>query len=55
MAERKSNDEAERDARNRNDTDPQWESFKDYVKNLAQVPKEVLAEEKREKKEKRAG
>lgn len=39
--------------------DPAWEGFKDYVKKMAQVPKEELdeklAEEKQEKKEKRAG
>jgi hypothetical protein len=39
--------------------DPEWEGFKSFVKKMAQVPKEELdeklAEEKQEKKEKRAG
>lgn len=44
----------------RDDRGSQWESFRDFVKKIAAVPKEELneklAEEKREKKEeKRAG
>ncbi len=39
-------------------SDPQWDRFKDFVKNIAAVPKEEVdelrAEHEREKKEKRA-
>ena len=57
MAEEKPNSEPQKDERN--GADPNWEGFKDYVKKIAAVPKEELdkklAEERREKKEKRAG
>ncbi len=50
-----SSDDPERRTRGQ---DPEWEGFKDYVKKMAQVPKEELdeklAEEKREKQGKRA-
>jgi hypothetical protein len=53
MAQRKPKDER-KDERN-----PEWERFDAFVKKIAAVPKEEVdekrAEEKREKKEKRAG
>ena len=60
MAEEKPKDEPSKDERNRDDTDPDWEGFRDYVKRIAAVPKEELnkklAKEKRGKEEeKRAG
>ncbi|MCA1716883.1 MAG: hypothetical protein LC781_08555 [Actinobacteria bacterium] len=59
MIEDNHNGETQRDERNRDERDPDWEGFKDYVKKMAAVPKEELdeklAEEKREKEEKRAG
>ena len=58
MAERKPKDEPQKDESNRDDTDPQWEGFKDYVRKVSQIPKEELdkrlAEWERRKK-KRAG
>lgn len=56
MAERNQKDEAQK--RNRDDTDPQWEGFKDYVRKVSQVPKEELDERLAEwerRKKKRAG
>jgi len=57
MAEHKPKDEPQK--RNRDDTDPEWEGFEDYVKKVAQVPKEelneLLAKRQREKKGKQAG
>ena len=51
--------EQNKDETQSNERDPQWEHFKDVVRRIAQVPKEELdeklAEEKREKEEKRAG
>ena len=51
--------EQNKDDARKNERDPQWEGFKDYVKKMAAVPKEELdeklAEEKREREEKRAG
>ncbi len=49
-----------KDEAQKNERDTQWEGFKNYVRKMAQVPKEELdeklAEEKREKKEeKRVG
>lgn len=56
MTEDNRNGETQRDEQDR---DSNWEGFKDYVKKMAAVPKEELdeklAEEKREKEEKRAG
>ncbi len=44
MAEKKLKDEARNDERNRDDADPDWKGFKDYVKKIAAVPKEELDE-----------
>ncbi len=59
MTEDNRKGETQRDERNRDEADPQWEGFKDYVKKMTRVPKEELdeklAEERREKEEKRAG
>ncbi len=57
MAEEKPKDQAQKDERNRDDADPEWEDFKDFVKKMAQVPKEELneklAEREREKRERK--
>lgn len=56
MVEEKPKDEAQRDEQGRDETDPEWEHFKDALKKLAQVPKEELNEKlAEEKREKRAG
>lgn len=52
-------DEAHKDEQERNGENPEYENFQDTLKKVLSVPKEKLdeklAEEKREKKEKRAG
>ncbi len=51
LAEQKPKDERDRDERNGS-----FENFKDFVKKIAQVPKEELNEKlAEEKREKRAG
>ena len=59
MTEENQRDEAPQNGQSDDQQDPAWEGFKDYVRKIASVPKdkldEKLAEERREKKEKRAG
>ncbi|MCA1717905.1 MAG: hypothetical protein LC781_14165 [Actinobacteria bacterium] len=59
MTEENRKDEAHKDEQDHNGENPEYENFQETLKQVLSVPKEELdkkrAEEKRQKKEKRAG